>query len=792
MRVSKRLFAGFLFVAALLLLSPVAFAQIGPGPFAAFPTADSTDARFLSFSCPGLNTFEAGVSIGVEIPIGQADFTVSIFDGDTGGTDGGGLRHWDLGNRQLVYSIYADAGRTSNTDGANLVGSWTGNDPNPLSGPNWTITAAQMLDNDWWGVTVDTAANAQSPSGNYNYHLRIDADGACSPGEQLVSNMKIAASNPLSFLVPRFGLEAGLRQINNDASIIYPDGFPPPDGYLVDDATTYDGTFQFSFNLPPSSTDLRIFGGDFDHGTTNLVSAPYGIILNPCFDDDDPDTPADYSGFPFDVGAANPEGAIAVPSPADDTFLDLFRRGEPGNEFRLGCVRYQVTDPNGVVYRNDNPSGGQEWEQFRIAGALADDPGLSDYQITDDYLPAGIWKLRIVGLDLANLNFLFFENGFCSNVDGEPACPTGATYLVGDTLFLDGNGDGSLDGGESGIAGVTVELRDNDGNVIATAVTGDSSAPLWDNCVANNTGNDTDGLYCFGISGPGDYTVVVADSNFGSGGALEGLASTTGGESQSDTVSNANLLTYDFGYELALGSIGDRVWNDTDGDGVQDGGEPGINGITVTLRDANGNVVATQVTSGDGNYLFTGLPAGDYTVEVDGSTLPPNLAQTYDLDGLDTPDRASLTLNAGENRTDVDFGYGPCGECAGKVTRLTLRYNGSETAYVEVKAKRGRSTDVVFQGTLSPGDTFEVVGPASGNGGFAGTLGTEIRFYVDGVKTAMLHTSCSVEIGPGTVAGDFEVLAGASKHGGLLCPIECDSCGGDGGDGVRRTKIRKR
>ncbi|SHI49518.1 hypothetical protein SAMN05216261_0791, partial [Algibacter luteus] len=33
------------------------------------------------------------------------------------------------------------------------------------------------------------------------------------------------------------------------------------------------------------------------------------------------------------------------------------------------------------------------------------------------------------------------------------------------------------------------------------------------------------------------------------------------------------------------------------------------------------------------------------------------------------------------------------------------------------------------------------------------------------------HTSCSVEIGPGSIFGDFSVIGGASRNGGELCPI---------------------
>ena len=55
-------------------------------------------------------------------------------------------------------------------------------------------------------------------------------------------------------------------------------------------------------------------------------------------------------------------------------------------------------------------------------------------------------------------------------------------------------------------------------------------------------------------------------------------------------------------------------------------GEPGINGVTIRLLDANGNVIATAVTHTqnglDGYYEFTGLAAGSYTVVEDDQNLP--------------------------------------------------------------------------------------------------------------------------------------------------------------------------
>lgn len=78
-------------------------------------------------------------------------------------------------------------------------------------------------------------------------------------------------------------------------------------------------------------------------------------------------------------------------------------------------------------------------------------------------------------------------------------------------------------------------------------------------------------------------------------------------------------LTYDAGYYIPT-SIGNFVWNDQDGDGVQDSGEPGIGGVTVTLTgtDGQGNPVSlTTTTAPDGSYLFPNLVPGTYKLTFD-------------------------------------------------------------------------------------------------------------------------------------------------------------------------------
>jgi hypothetical protein len=74
------------------------------------------------------------------------------------------------------------------------------------------------------------------------------------------------------------------------------------------------------------------------------------------------------------------------------------------------------------------------------------------------------------------------------------------------------------------------------------------------------------------------------------------------------------------------GALGDRVWLDTNADGVQDAGEPGLEGVTIVLeREIEPGVFATldtRVSDADGMYLFDGLCAGSYRLVVDGAAMP--------------------------------------------------------------------------------------------------------------------------------------------------------------------------
>jgi hypothetical protein len=126
------------------------------------------------------------------------------------------------------------------------------------------------------------------------------------------------------------------------------------------------------------------------------------------------------------------------------------------------------------------------------------------------------------------------------------------------------------------------------------------------------------------------------------------------------------------------GAIGDFVWLDTNGNGIQDAGEPGLNGITVEL--INGSTTTTTTTAnapagypfsppgsgGAGYYQFTGLCAGNYTVVVPSqpglSGFTPTISHapgsTPANDSNGSPAPVTLPTDSTVDET-IDFGYVP-------------------------------------------------------------------------------------------------------------------------------------
>ena len=116
-----------------------------------------------------------------------------------------------------------------------------------------------------------------------------------------------------------------------------------------------------------------------------------------------------------------------------------------------------------------------------------------------------------------------------------------------------------------------------------------------------------------------------------------------------------------------IGSIGGVVWDDADGDGIQDPNETVHSGALVELLDADGNPVLdengnpiTATTAVDGSYLFPDLPEGEYRIRItapDGTVLTAGSGGDDDVDGNGIT--GIITLGGGQDITGIDAGLVP-------------------------------------------------------------------------------------------------------------------------------------
>ncbi|MCC2670805.1 MAG: conserved repeat domain protein, partial [Armatimonadetes bacterium] len=231
--------------------------------------------------------------------------------------------------------------------------------------------------------------------------------------------------------------------------------------------------------------------------------------------------------------------------------------------------------------------------------------------------------------------------------------PTGS---IGDFVWSDLDADGVQDPGEPGLAGVTVKLFKTAGSLLvgSPVVTGANGAYSFSDLVA--------GSYYLEFTLPGG-ALALTTADTGGDDALDSDADPLTGRTVTLALSEGQTLgTVDCGV-LTLGSIGGTVWLDANRDGVRQGGETGIAGVTVTLAKGGGPTVTTT-SAADGVFLFTSARAGSYTLSIAAGTIPTAviptaaLVRTADPDGLGTPDLAALNLSSGEDRRLLDFGYG--------------------------------------------------------------------------------------------------------------------------------------
>ena len=434
------------------------------------------------------------------------------------------------------------------------------------------------------------------------------------------------------------------------------------DGLTLLDETTTGDDGDYVFELLPA--------GDY---IVEFVQ-PDGFVPTAIDEGDDDAVDSDPTFAPGEtVGRTS---VIELPSQTDDDTIDagFYELVD------LGDFVWEDVDGNGQFDDGEPPVAGTTVTLRDSNGAVVGTPQVTGddgaYLFTD--LVPGDYTVTFTPPDGYTITT---QNSGDDATDSDPAPDTGIAPVtlvsgeddrtvdaglyvgaaIGDRVWFDLDGDGVQDDGEPGAPGVSVVLLDGDGVAV-----GDPQL------------TDENGNYLFTGLAPGDYSVrftapdgtefTLADQGDDGLDSDVPAGATTGTTTETTLASGETDRTWDAGL-VGTGSLGDFVWEDLDGDGVQDDGEPGIPGAIVTLTWGGPDgeigtdddvVLGTDTTDGDGLYGFDSLPPGEYQVDV----APPagGFVETWDLDDTDpsaitTPSSTLVDLAPGQDRDDVDFGY---------------------------------------------------------------------------------------------------------------------------------------
>ena len=465
-----------------------------------------------------------------------------------------------------------------------------------------------------------------------------------------------------------------------------------------------------------------------------------------------------------------PDGVLGT---ADDAAGGVTTDGSGNYRFVVpqGQYRVHVTVPTGYVSTRDtagtnNPNGNVDNDD--------NGPGVATGVTTSNALTLTPGAAGTLSNNVVNT---------AAGSTSDPTVDFGVVhyYSLGNRVWHDTDNSGTLNGSETGISGVQLRLLLSDGVTSARHIDGSS--------VLNATTNGS-GYYRFDDLPAGDYIVEVINNNFIGGGALVGFRTSTGpasayepapdpdndidsddngtfasgvarslvvtlgegsgtveptGDSDGGAIAggeapdNQSNRTVDFGF-YAVFSLGNRVWDDANNNGVFDAGEAGLDGRAVNLYlDSNndgspdGAAIASTTTANGGYYLFTGLLADTYIVEV--STPAGYASSTGDFGGYEpAPDADVNAADNDDNGTasggfvrsapvTLSFGAEPTGEPATPGIADDARDNNGNY-----------TVDFGFYRPLSLGNLVweDLDNSGTVNGAEVGISGVTVRLYRDG------------------------------------------------------------
>ncbi|HDJ2081336.1 TPA: carboxypeptidase regulatory-like domain-containing protein, partial [Staphylococcus aureus] len=543
----------------------------------------------------------------------------------------------------INYSIYMDAD-TIPVDKKDVPFSVTIGNQITTTTADITYPAYKEADNNSIGSafteTVSHVGNVEDP-GYYNQVVYVNPMDKDLKGAKL----KVEAYHPK--------YPTNIGQINQNVTNIkiyrVPEGYTLNKGYDVNTNDLVDVTDEFKNKMTyGSNQSVNLDFGD--------ITSAYVVMVNTKFQYTNSESPTLVQ-----MATLSSTGNKSVSTGNALGFTNNQSGGAGQEVYKIGNYVWEDTNKNGVQELGEKGVGNVTVTVFdnntntKVGEAVTKEDGSylipnlpnGDYRVEFSNLPKGY---EVTPSKQGN-NEELDSNGLSSviTVNGKDNLSADLgiykpKYNLGDYVWEDTNKNGIQDQDEKGISGVTVTLKDENGNVLKTVTT------------------DADGKYKFTDLDNGNYKVEFTTPE-----GYTPTTATSGSDIEKDSngltttgvINGADNMTLDSGfYKTPKYNLGNYVWEDTNKDGKQDSTEKGISGVTVTLKNENGEVLQTTKTDKYGKYQFTGLENGTYKVEFETpSGYTPTQVGSGTDEGIDSNGTSTTGVIKDKDNDTIDSGF---------------------------------------------------------------------------------------------------------------------------------------
>jgi RHS repeat-associated protein len=485
---------------------------------------------------------------------------------------------------------------------------------------NWTIDLYQESGGTFTFVTSTTT------DANGNYRFTNLEQGTYRVREEQQTGWTQTSANPPDIILGigysatgydfgnfRYGSISGYKFQDSNGNSTWDTGEPALASWTIDlyrasggtfifvtSATTDgNGYYQFS-NLGPGTYRVR---EEQQTGWTQTTANPPDITLT-----------SGYSATAYNFGNFR-YGSISGTKFEDRNGNGIRDTGEPGlQNWSIDLYRESggtfyfitstLTDGNGYYQFSNLGPGLYRVREEQQTGWTQTSANPPDVIIVSGYNPTGY-------------NFGNFRYGSISGYK-----------------FQDSNGNSTWDSGEPALANWTINLYQESGGTFI---------------FVTSTTTDGNGYYQFSNLGPGTYRVREE--------LQPGWTQTTSNPPDIIVTSGYNATGDNFG-NFRYGSISGAKFDDLNGNGIRDAGEPGLQNWTIDLYQESGGTftfVTSTTTDAYGNYQFSNLGPGTYRVREEQQN---GWTQT-------TANPPDIILVSGYNATGDDFGNFQKGSISG-------------------------------------------------------------------------------------------------------------------------------